>query len=296
MFYTFEGTTKIHMITKIIAPNLWIFLLLMSCKKESGSNAGSDSTYGPQLKTISYNGVSVKVVIDKPISDTVDALLAFHGTVMDDDIIVDAAYNTLNEVKKITTRPNIMYVSVAYPEEGLLMGDNVRESEAALLWVKYKADSALGVKIRKIFLVGHSQGGYIVTRLNTMHPTDGAIANGPGPLNMVLRCELEETGQIAPGETCALLRNKYGSVLTNPEPYKQRSLLMFTNNHQSDILFVQGLKDSKIQMTSWPFFKQKMDSCTNCRSIVYHEEPNYGHTALFDSPEAALRYNQFLSR
>lgn len=270
--------------------------LLTGCKKENDNSPGGGSSLGPELKTISYKGVSVKVVIDKPLSDTVDALLAFHGTVMDDDLIVDAAYKSLNEVKKITTRPNIMFVSVAYPEEGLLMGDNVRESEAALLWVKYKADSALGVKIRKIFMVGHSQGGYIVTRLNTMHPTDGAIANGPGPLNLVLRCELEETGQIGAGETCRLLREKYGSVLTNPEPYKQRSLLMFTNNHQSDILFVQGLQDSKIQMTSWPFFKQKLDSCSNCRSIIYHEEPNYGHTALFESPEAALRFNQFLGR
>lgn len=270
--------------------------LLTACKKDNNSGTGGGNNLSPELRTISYNGVSVKVVIDRPLSDTVDALLAFHGTVMDDDIIVDAAYNTLNEVKKITTRPNIMFVSVAYPEEGLLMGDNVRESEAALLWVKNKADSVLGLTIRKIFMVGHSQGGYIVTRLNTMHATDGAVANGPGPLNMVLRCELEETGQIAQGETCRLLRNKYGSVLTNPEPYKQRSLLLFTNNHQSDILFVQGLQDSKIQMTSWPFFKQKMDSCTTCRSIKYHEEPNYGHTALFDSPEAALEFNQFLAR
>jgi len=271
-------------------------ILLSGCKKENDSSSGQGSSLGPELKSISYNGVSVKVVIDKPLSDSVDALLTFHGTVMDDDLIVDAAYKALTEVKKITTRPDILFVSVAYPEEGLLMGDNVRESEAALLWVKYKADSALGVKIRKIFMVGHSQGGYIVTRLNTMHPTDGAIANGPGPLNMVLRCELEETGQIAQGETCRLLRNKYGSVLTNPEPYKQRSLLMFTNNHQADILFVQGLQDSKIQMTSWPFFKQKMDSCTTCRSIQYHEEPNYGHTALFESPDAALKFNQFLGR
>ena len=79
----------------------------------------------------------------------------------------------------------MMIVSVAYPQEKILFGDNIVQAEAALLWLKNKAGEELGATIKKIFLGGHSQGGYVVTRLNTMHKTNGVIANAPGPLNLV---------------------------------------------------------------------------------------------------------------
>lgn len=280
----------------------WSLLLLLplcvlgflGCAKDD--NGGNIHTEGRFTRQVSHNGLGVYVVIDAPQTDTVDVIMSFHGTVMYDSIILPAAENTLEEVMAITERTDIMHVSVAYPEEGLLMGDNVAYAEAALLWVKEDAARELGKTIRKIFLVGHSQGGYIVTRLNTLHPTDGVVANGPGPLNMLLRCQLEENGQIAPGETCRLLKETYGSVTVNPDAYKARSLLMFVNNYKGDILFVQGLQDSQIQMTSWPFFKQKLDTCSSCMDIQFHEEANYGHTALFDSPEAQSVYNAFINR
>jgi len=59
--------------------------------------------------------------------------------------------------------------SVAYPQQNRETGDGVREAEAALLWVKHEASRALGVTVGRIFQAGHSQGGYVVTRLNTMH-------------------------------------------------------------------------------------------------------------------------------
>lgn len=271
---------------------------ISACKKTECPATGLNGNLpiNDSLLLISYNGVSVNVVIDKPEGDTVDAILVFHGTVTFDSLIINAAYTTLNAVRNITTRPNVMFVSVAYPEQGLLMGDNVRESEAALLWVKNTAAQQLGITIKKVFMVGHSQGGYVVTRLNTMQPTDGAVANGPGPLNLEYRCRLEETGAIGRSEVCRLMRVQYGSVLTNPVPYLDRSLLLFTSNYKSDILFVQGMQDTDIQMTSWPIFKQNLDTCTTCRDIQIHEEPNGGHSALFNMPSAAVVYNQFLNR
>jgi hypothetical protein len=32
-----------------------------------------------------------------------------------------------------------------------------------------------------------------------MYQTNGVIANGPGPLNLVYRCQLEENGQVQNG-------------------------------------------------------------------------------------------------
>lgn len=151
------------------------FLLTFSCS--SDQVISNPSRPIKETRSISYNNVSVDVIIDKPEGNALDVIVAYHGTVFLDSKILTAASTTLDAVKKITNRKDILFVSVAYPEEGLLMGDNVKQSEAALLWVKNKASQELGITIKKIFLVGHSQGGYIVTRLNRLHETDGVVAN-----------------------------------------------------------------------------------------------------------------------
>lgn len=249
-----------------------------------------------EVRRITYNNVSVDVVIDKPANYFVDVLIAYPGTVASDADILPAARNILTRVKEITNRTDMMIVSVAYPQEGRLMGDSVLEAEAALLWVKEKSRKELKRKVRKIFLIGHSQGGYIVTRLNTMHATDGVIANGPGPLNLVYRCGLEETGQAPQSAVCGVLRQTYGTTVNNPAAYMARSLLNFTEGYRSDILFVQGLQDSPIQLTSWPTFKQQVTNCAMCQNRQFVEIANAGHTALFDSPDAINVYNAFINR
>jgi hypothetical protein len=276
-----------------------IFLLLgvfAACKKktpttESGIN---DSAY-QITKTIVSDSLSVDVVIDKPKGTSFDVLMVFHGTVTYDSLILDAAYNTLDGFKRILDRKDMMIVSVAYPEENLLMGDNVKHAEAALLWVKNKAAAELGIQVKKIFLAGHSQGGYVVTRLNTMQPTNGVIANAPGPLNLVFRCQLEEDGKITGSGVCNLLKTKYGTTTINPAAYQARSLLKFTTGFKSDILFVQGLDDSPIQMNSWPLFKQKVTECIDCKQVKVHEVAGFGHQSLFENAGAKAEFNKFIA-
>jgi pimeloyl-ACP methyl ester carboxylesterase len=164
-----------------------------------------------------------------------------------------------------------------------------------LLWVKHKASQELGITVKKIFLAGHSQGGYLVTRLNTMHQTNGVIANAPGPLNLVFRCQLEENGQTPASYVCDTLRNVYGTTTVNPNAYAQRSLLNFTNGFKSDILFIQGLNDAPIQMYSWPSFKQDVLNCTNCLSRQFVEVSGAGHGALFESQSAKNEFNSFIN-
>lgn len=276
-----------------------LFLLFLfcqgiaSCKKKTCDDCDPGGPYRT-VKRITYNGLSMDVVIDKPANDTVDVLMTYHGTVSFDDKILEAAQNTLDGFKRILDRTDMMIVSVAYPEENLLMGDNVAHSEAALLWVRERANQELGVFVRKIFLAGHSQGGYIVTRLNTLHSVNGVIANAPGPLNLVYRCELEANGQVASSLVCTQLAQTYGGPTANPTAYMQRSLLTHTTAFKSDILFVQGLSDSPIQLYSWPTFKQTVNACTNCRERVFLDLPGYGHTSLFESPLGKTTFNQFI--
>lgn len=266
---------------------------MASCKKKDCDCDPGDGPYRV-VRKITYNGLSVDVVIDKPANDTVDVLMTYHGTVTFDDRILEAAQNTLDGFKRILDRTDMMLVSVAYPEENLLMGDNVAHSEAALLWVRERASQELGIVVRKIFLAGHSQGGYIVTRLNTMHAVNGVIANAPGPLNLVYRCELEVNGQAPTSRVCTQMSATYGGPSVNPTAYMQRSLLNFTTGHKSDILFVQGLNDSPIQLYSWPTFQQNMTACTDCRERIFLNIPGYGHTSLFESPQGKTAFNQFI--
>ena len=65
-----------------------------------------------------------------------DVLVLFHGTVVYDVNLIQAANNILGRFRELTDRDDVMLVSVAYPGEHKLLGDNITEAEAALLWVK----------------------------------------------------------------------------------------------------------------------------------------------------------------
>jgi pimeloyl-ACP methyl ester carboxylesterase len=144
-------------------------------------------------------------------------------------------------------------------------------------------------------MAGHSQGAYVVTRLNTLHPTDGVIANAPGPLDFEFRCLLEERGGAPGSQECGLMVQRYGPASANPAPYRKISLLSFTEDFKTDALFVQGLDDSAIQMRSWPLFKQAVQTCTSCQRPVFLEVAG-GHNALFMSFEAREAFNQFIDQ
>ena len=270
-------------------------LFFLSCEKDNTSEQPNPNSSAYRItKSISYNSVNVDVIIDKPEGIEFDVLITYHGTVQSDSTILTAAETTLNQFKNILNRQDMMIVSVAHPQLNILFGDNILQAEAALLWVKHKANQELGITVKKIFLAGHSQGGYLVTRLNTMHQTNGVIANSPGPLNLVYRCQLEENGQAPASYPCNNLRNVYGTTIDNSNAYHQRSLLNFTNGFKSDILFVQGLDDMPIQMYSWPTFKQDVLSCTNCQNRQFIEIPG-GHTAIFQSQTAKTEFNNFIN-
>ena len=272
-----------------------LLLLFLSCEKDNSANQSNPNTSAYRItKSISYNSVGVDVIIDKPEGNEFDVLITYHGTVQSDSDILSAAETTLNQFKNILNRQDMMIISVAHPQLNILFGDNILQAEAALLWVKNKANQELGITVKKIFLAGHSQGGYLVTRLNTMHQTNGVIANAPGPLNLVYRCQLEENGQAPASYPCNNLRNVYGTTVANSNAYHQRSLLNFTNGFKSDILFVQGLDDTAIQLYSWPAFKQDVNNCSNCQNRQFVEVPG-GHTAIFQSQTAKTEFNNFIN-
>jgi hypothetical protein len=202
-----------------------LIFLFCACKKEEAPLDTNETAPRVITKTIQYNQVSVDVVIDQPAGDSLDVILVFHGTVDRDALILDAAKNTLSEFKKLLDRQDMMLISVAYPEEGLLFGDNIAHCEAALLWTRHLASEELGVTVKKIFLAGHSQGGYLATRLNTMHPTQGVNSQCSGAAKpaVPLSTGRKRIGSPKPGLHPAekSLRHYH---MASPEAYIARSL------------------------------------------------------------------------
>jgi hypothetical protein len=245
-------------------------------------------------RAVSIGGVTVDVLIDKPVGDSLDALVVYHGSVGQDSMVPAATATTLAQFRGLLDRDDVMLVSVAYPEQGRPFGDNLREAEAGLRWVREVAAAELGITLRRVFLGGHSQGGYLVTRLNTMHAVDGVVANAPGPLDLVYRCGLEERGQTTPSAPCNLLRGAFGTTTANPEAYASRSLLRFTSPQRSRVLMVQGLADDAIQLRSWPMFREQLERCADCRERTFLEIPGRTHPALFMAPEGRAAFNTFL--
>jgi hypothetical protein len=267
-------------------------IIFSSCTKSQPTDTPAPPR---ESREINYNNISVSIILEKPAAASADVLLVFHGSVAYDSNLLKAANTTLDQFKNILDRKDMMIISVIYPQENVLLGDNIVVGEAALLWLKNKASQELGIQVKKIFLAGHSQGGYMVTKLNTMHATNGVIANAPGPLNLVYRCGLEEAGTLQDGTYCTRLRNTYGTTASNPAAYFNRSLLNFTKGFKSDIIFFQGLNDSPIHMYSWPVFKQEVQNCTTCRQVQVVELPGGEHPALFEMPIARAPFNTFIN-
>ncbi|MGM5488658.1 MAG: alpha/beta hydrolase family protein, partial [Nanobdellota archaeon] len=237
----------------------------------------------------------VKAIIDWPQNTgTVDVLLAYHGTAIHDEKIVPATKSIMAQTRELIDKDDLLIIGVAYPEEGMVVGDNIKESYAALWWTKNKASRELDVNIDEIYLFGHSQGAYLVTRLNTMAPTDGVIANAPGPLDLQYKCQDAEDNQKR-SYNCNLLRRRYGSVYANPQPYEDRSLLSFTTGYRSPILFFQGMEDqNEVQLQRWPAFKRGVENCRDCAPHKLYEIQDAGHDAVFTDPQASSIVNQFI--
>lgn len=229
---------------------------------------------------IDYNNKNIKVFINKPLGDEFDAILMFHGTTMNNTRSIKSAMDISTLGNEITNNTDkFMTISVAYKESNLLIGDELEEAETSLLWLKNKIYDDLNITINKIYLFGHSRGGYIVLRLNNKYKTDGVIANAPGPISLDYLCLLVEQKIIIDKEdsVCNNMRNLFGTTNENPDEYTKRSLLYNIDNLQSRMLIIQGLDDKNIQLKLMPQLLDKINKCKNCANFELLKLNNTPH-------------------
>lgn len=150
---------------------------------------------------------------------SIDVVVVFHGTVTDDGstTIQDASETALTQFldsSNLNVRDKIIF-SAAYPQDHIsntlqynlsgvgteaptfLMGDNLPYVRAAVGWVQNSLDAYIasqgGTKtIGDVYLFGHSQGGALVSKTNTLDTgITGVVANAPGPIQFDQTCNAD---------------------------------------------------------------------------------------------------------
>lgn len=151
-------------------------------------------------------------------SSSIDVVVVFHGTVTDDgsSTIQQASETSLTQFldsSNLNVRDKIIF-SAAYPQDHIsntlqynlsgvgtetstfLMGDNLPYVRAAVGWVQnsldtYMATNGIGKTIGDVYLFGHSQGGALVSKTNTLDTgITGVVANSPDPIQFDQTCQL----------------------------------------------------------------------------------------------------------
>jgi hypothetical protein len=281
-----------------------------------------------------YNNLTVRGSLYYPTSSFVgpdaDVIVLYHPSIDSPGVTPSvAATNFLNIVtntSQINIRDKIIF-SVAYPQDAIpawlqnnslignefpellgnygsyanfVFGENVQYAEAALLWVKNSLNSylsSIGVSktTNRVFTFGHSQGGLLVHRLNTMHPVDGVVSNAPGPIDLLSRCSVSES-QGDNNVSCLKLKNSLGSTSVSPGSYTAVSLSNFLSGTLSPALFTQALDDDTPQVANMQNIMQPgLESCVNCAPVEFRYYNTGGHAAFVTNAELQADIRQFFN-
>ena len=190
-----------------------------------GSNAGVNAITNAQFTIVPTDGethtidgtsypVMGKLYVPTGLSaSSVDVVVVFHGTVSSGTIQAasETALTQFLDSSNLNVRDKIIF-SAAYPQDHIsqsdqynltgvgteqadfLMGDNLPYARAAVGWVKNSLNAYItsqgGSKtINDVYLFGHSQGGKLVTKMNTLETgIAGVVANAPGPIQFDETC------------------------------------------------------------------------------------------------------------
>ena len=262
------------------------------------------------LISATYNGYPVRGYLYYPTSSdvgsTLDVVVLYHGTITSSGVTPADAASTFMSIalNKVDLKDKIIF-SVAYPQDAIpdyienpalatqqfpgldlstfYIGDNIVYAEAALLWVKntlpaYLTANNIPKTIDKVYTFGHSQGAYLVHRLNTLHSVDGVISNAPGPIDLLNRCSGDQN---TINITCNKIRVGFGTTGANPDAYNSRSLKSFVTGTLSPTLFTQALDDDSYQVNLMQnTFEVGLSTCTDCASVTFNYYNVGGHDAF----------------
>ena len=313
--------------------------LSMQSQPQSTSTPSAQAYSGTTtpLIQVEYNGYPVRGYLYYPTSQgspsNLDVVVLYHGTITDPGISPANAAETFLKLalNRVNLKDKIIF-SVAYPQDAIpiyvsnpalasqqfpglnfssmLIGDNIVYAEAALLWVKntlptYLTENNIPKTIGKTYTFGHSQGAYLVHRLNTLHAVDGVISNAPGPIDLLSRCS---GSQNTVNISCNNINVGLGTTGANPSAYNSRSLKNFLSGTLSPTLFTQALDDDTGDAFGSPqvanmknIVQVGLSTCTNCAEHTFNyygsggtNNTGGGHDAFANNPHVQKDIREFV--
>ena len=196
----------------------------------TGAESGTLGNETYTVDGVSYPVMGTLYVPEYTTVGARDVIVAFHGTLSDDDPdpavvatqdgIGEQAASFLTNVLTNTNTLNLVdkiIFSVAYPQDHIsnvrqynlsgvgkedplfLMGRNLPYARAAVNWAINSLDAFIAAQggsatIGNVYLLGHSQGGKLVAKVNTLETgITGVVANSPGPIQFDQTCTADPT-------------------------------------------------------------------------------------------------------
>jgi poly(3-hydroxybutyrate) depolymerase len=279
----------------------------------TGGITGTQITIAPsdgqtfEVDSTSYPVMGSLYVPTSLTSSSIDVVVLYHGTLQEGGnvTIAQAAQTSLEfflDENELNIRDKIIF-SVAYPQDHIsntrqynlpnvgtenptfLMGDNLPYARAALKWAinslnAFMASNGISKTIGNVYTFGHSQGGKLVAKMNTLETgVTKVISNAPGPI------QFDQTCAISPSNTsCAKVGAIHGaSVGDGSEPYRTIGLETYTTGHNAPLLFTQALDDSTgggNQPTWLQDYINAINAIPTNPSVEYVTTPTGGHAAF----------------
>jgi hypothetical protein len=245
-------------------------------------------------------------------ASSIDLVVAYHPTIDNPTTtIAQAASNVLSILKDNVGINDKIIFAVAYPQDAIsvaqninlltqaqlnsfYLGDNLPYAQAALLWAKnnlnsFMSSNSISKTIKDVYMFGHSQGGSLVHKLNTLVQTKGVIANAPGPIRLDETCSANEANS-GNNITCNKLFTAYGTANATPlssNQYYGRSVENYITGHLAPITYTQALDDTTGNIpgnanSGQVYWMTELLSImqTNGQTYSYYPVPTGGHPAF----------------
>lgn len=284
-----------------------------------------------------YDGYPVRGYLQLPSgpSGARDVILLYHGTISKQATTpLDAASKFLeiaSDPGGLALDDRILF-SVAYPQDAIpgwtqqaaealfpginlstfYLGDNLPYAKAALDWALNSIDTYLagqGSSLRKarVFAFGHSQGAYLMHRINRLVTIDGVVMNAPGPIDLLGRCAYSEANGDE-NSSCLAIKTAFGSTTGNPAKYESISMRSYLNGLRSPSLYTQALDDFTVDQQGNPDDKgapqvknmqtvvqPALEACSDCAPRTFRYYATGGHDCFVVNADVQNDIRQFLT-
>jgi hypothetical protein len=282
------------------------------------------------VTSASYNSIPVRGYVYVPDSPPpqMDLLIALHPSIDTPGTTpLTAAQNFLGVLTDLFGFEDRLVFSVAYPQDdipawngnpalatqlfpgidyaNLLIGDNITYVQAAYLWatnalIGVLASNGVNASLSEVSAFGHSQGAYLVHRLNTLYALGQVAMNAPGPIDLLSRCANSEANGDN-NRSCKKIRDRFGSTKQIPAAYNQRSLKSFLSGLKSVGFYTQALNDptgvdvglSQVQ-NMVDVVQPAVESCSTCLPAAFKYYRTGGHAAFLENSECRGDIKRFL--